>query len=110
MKLAQLFPIQNCVINEYSLIENVFGTNFVVYDAMGSMLTTAKNVKLFRHAQMLLEDLPHYNAHGLAHALAQLREEADLLLQSDYDRTVWREQQYLTTADNNYSVLADSIE
>lgn len=110
MKLAQLFPIQNCLINGYSLVENVFGTRFVVYDAMGSMLTTAKNVRLLRHAQQLLENLPHYDAQGLAFALSQLREEADYLLQADYDRTVWREREYATANDNDFSLMAGSLE
>lgn len=110
MELAQLFPIQNCVINGYSLIENVFGTRFVVYDAMGSMLTTAKNVKLFHCAQTLLENLPINDAQSLARELARLREEADLMRQSDYDRAMWRERQFITSSDNDFSVLAGSLE
>ena len=110
MKLAQLFPIQNCVIKGCSVIENVFGANFVVYDATGAMLTTAKNVKLFRRAQTLVENLPLYDAQGLAHVLAELREDSDLLRQSDYDRTVWRERQNLTSADTEFRVWAGSHE
>ena len=96
------------MISGYSLVENVFGASFVVYDAMGVMLTTAKNVKLFRHAQALLENLSLYDAQGLAHALAQLREEADLLEQVDYDCKVWREWQCIMTTAGDFSVLADS--
>lgn len=109
MKLSQLFPIQNCVINGYSLIENVFGTSFVVYDAMGVMLTTRNNFKLFQHAQTLLEQLQNYDAQGLAHALAQLREAADRLEQADYERSVWREWKFAAFDDNEYSTMAGSL-
>ena len=109
MKLSQLFPIQNCVINGYSLIENVFGTSFVVYDAMGAMLTTRNNFKLFRHAQTLLEKVQEYDTQGLAHALAQLREEADRLVQADYERSVRREWKISAFDDNDYSAMAGSL-
>lgn len=108
MKLAQLFPIHNCVINGYSLIENVFGANFVVYDATGSMLTTAKNTKLLYRAQELAENLQLYDVKGLAYVLAQLREEADVLHQEEYERCVWREQQLARNIDNDFSVMASS--
>lgn len=91
MKLAQLIPVENCVINGYSLIENVFGAGIVVHDVLGVMHTTAKNVKLLGRAQTLLENLHCYDAEGLASALMDLREEADLIDQSEYDQAVWRE-------------------
>ncbi len=91
MKLTQLIPIENCVINGYSLIENVFGANIVVHDVLGVMHTTAKNVKLLCRAQTLLENRHCYDAQGLASALMELREEADFIDQCEYDQAVWRE-------------------
>ena len=91
VKLTQLMPIENCVINGYSLIENVFGANIVVYDVLGVMQTTAKNVKLLGRAQTLLENRHCYDAQGLASALKELREEADFIDQSEYGQAVWRE-------------------
>jgi hypothetical protein len=108
MKLAQLFPVQNCVINGYSLIDNVFGANFVVRDELGSALTTAKNVKLLSRAQTLVENLSLYDAQGFAYALAQLREEADLLRQDDYDRAVLRERHYRAAPADDLSVAFGS--
>lgn len=105
MNAAPLFPIQNCVINGYSLIENIFGASFVVYDAMGVMLTTANNIRLFKRAQTLVENLSLYDAQGLGHALASLRQEADRLLQADYDLAFWREYQSTTTQGNSLSGL-----
>jgi hypothetical protein len=107
MKLAQLFPIQNCLINGYSLIENVFGSSFVVYDAMGEMLTTGKNVKLIGRAQTLLENLPLCDA---VPALDELRKESDQLTQGDYDYSVWREYQCVATHDDGFFVMAGSFE
>jgi len=109
MSLSQLFPIQHCVINGYSLIENIFGTSFVVYDAIGSTLTTRNNFKLFLNAQTLLEQLQHYDAQGLAHSLAQLREEADRLEQADYEHAVWRDWNFVAFKDNDYSAMAVSL-
>ena len=91
VKLTQLIPIENCVINGYSLIENVFGANIVVHDVLGVMHTTAKNVKLLCRAQTLLENRHCYDAQGLASALMELREEADFIDQCEYDQAVWRE-------------------
>ena len=91
VKLTQLIPVENCVINGYSLIENVFGADIVVHDVLGVMHTTAKNVKLLGRAQTLLENLHCYDAQGLASALMELREEADFIDQSEYDQAVWRE-------------------
>jgi hypothetical protein len=91
MKLAQLIPIENCIINGYSLVENVFGSGIVVYDALGVMHTTAKNVKLLGKAQTVLEHFHCHDVQSLACALTQLREEADILEQADYDRAVWRD-------------------
>lgn len=92
MKLTQLVPVENCVINGYSLIENVFGTSIVVHDVLGVMHTTAKNVKLLGRAQTLLESIHSYDSEGLASALMELREEADFIDQSEFDQAVWREQ------------------
>lgn len=91
MKLAQLIPIENCIINGYSLVENVFGAGFVVYDVLGTMHTTAKNVKLLARAQVILEELYDHDAESLASALTHLRAEADLLDQADYEQSVQRE-------------------
>ena len=92
MKLTQLVPVENCVINGYSLIENVFGTAIVVHDVLGVMHTTAKNVKLLARAQTLLESIHSYDSQGLASALMELREEADFIDQAAYDQAVWHEQ------------------
>jgi hypothetical protein len=91
VKLTQLIPVENSVINGYSLIENVFGADIVVHDVLGVMHTTVKNVKLLGRAQTLLENLHCYDAQGLASALMELREEADFIDQSEYDQAVWRE-------------------
>lgn len=91
MKLTQLVPIENCIVNGYSLIENVFGADIVVHDLLGVMHTTAKNVKLLGRAQTLLENIHCYDAQGLATALAELREEADFIDQSEYDLAVCRD-------------------
>ena len=109
MKLAQLFPIQNCMVNGYSLVENIFCANFVVYDVMSSMITTAKNTKLLKSAQELIEYLSHYDIQTLAYKLEQLREEAEILQQSKYERSVWRERQFAGNADNDFTVIAGSI-
>lgn len=91
MKLTQLVPVENCLINGYSLIENVFGTAIVVHDVLGVMHTTTKNVKLLGRAQTLLESIHSYDSQGLASALMELREEADFIDQSAYEQAVWRE-------------------
>jgi len=91
VKLTQLMPIENCVINGYSLIENVFGANIVVHDVLGVMHTTAKNVKLLGRAQTLLENCHCYDAQGLTSALMELCDEADVIDQSEYDQAVWHE-------------------
>lgn len=109
MKLAQLMPIRDRSINGYSLIEDVFGENFAVCDDMDERFTTAKNVRLLAQARVLLESVHLFDAPGLAHALSQLREQADRLLQADYDRTVWRERQYLGSAPD-HPILPKGIE
>lgn len=88
MRLEQLFPVENCIINGYSLIENVFGANIVVYDSLGVMHTTARNIKLLGRAQTIIENLHRYDMQTLASALTELREEADILIQAEYDRAV----------------------
>ena len=109
MKLAQLFPVQNCMVNVYSLVESIFGANFVVYDAMGSMLTTAKNLKLLQSAQVLVDNQSLYDVRTLAYELGLLREKADVLVQSEYERSMWRYRQFAINADNNFSVMAGSL-
>ena len=89
-------------------MESVFGANFVVYDLMGNMLTTTKNARLYCDAQILLENLHLYDAAGLAHALAQLREDANYLLQSEYERSIWRKKQYESSSENDFTAVADS--
>jgi len=88
MRLEQLIPVQNCIINGYSLIENVFGAHIVVYDVLGVMHTTAKNVRLLRQAQAVLENLYNEDTQSLTFALNQIREQAETLTQAEYDRAV----------------------
>jgi len=109
MKLAQLIPIENCIINGYSLVENVFGTGFIVYDELGVMYTTAKNIKLLARAQALIEDLNRLDQQRLSCALATLREAAEILDQADYDRAVRREMLCAETAEDTL-ILAGCLE
>jgi len=109
MKLAQLIPIENCIINGYSLVDNVFGSGIVILDELGVMHTTAKNVKLIARAQTLIEDLYNLDPQSLSCALATLREAADTLDQADYDRTVLREARCAEAAADTLS-LAGCLE
>jgi hypothetical protein len=88
--MTQLVPIENCIINGYSLIQNVFGTGIVVYDALGVMYTTVKNVELIGRAQTILEDIYSHDQDSLSSALSQLRAEADILDQAEFDLQAWR--------------------
>src|SRR5262245_13594820 len=94
MKLSDLFPFENCLINGYSLIHNVFGPSFVVYDAFGVMHTTAWNLKLLRQAQVVLEDIETYDAEALSSTLEWLRKTADCLRQADYEFAVRQQRPY----------------
>lgn len=109
MKLSQLFPIENCIINGYSLIDNVFGPGFVVYDMLGAMHTSARNVKLLGRAQTVIENIHRYDAQALARALEGLRDEADYLRQEDFDSSVWRESRHAMRGDEN-PALAGALE
>ena len=109
MKLSQLFPIENCVINGYSLVDNVFGSGFVVYDMLGAMHTSARNVKLLGRAQTVIENIYRYDAQALACALEGLRDEAEYLRQEDYDWSVWREKRHGMFGDDS-PALAGALE
>lgn len=90
MDMAQLVPVENCIINGYSLIQNVFGTGILVYDAVGMMYTTVKNVELINRAQAILEDIHSHDQNSLSSALSQLRAETDILDQTEFDQQAWR--------------------
>ena len=108
MKLAQLFPIRNEAIN-VSLIENVFGGNFVVTDTSGSMLTTAKNVKLLGRVKRLIGVELVHDAHGFSCTIAALRAEADVLLQSDYERAIREERNSIISSGIDFPILIGSL-
>ncbi|RTL51401.1 MAG: hypothetical protein EKK46_12195 [Rhodocyclaceae bacterium] len=91
MRLHDLVPIHNCVINGYVMIENVFGASAVIYDETGMAYTTTHNARLFSKAQSILEDLPQLHAKERAAALDQLRDEADTITQAQYRQFIARE-------------------
>jgi hypothetical protein len=109
MRLEQLYPIENCIINGYSLIENVFGAQIVVFDVMGGMYTTARNVKLLERAQTVIENLHGYDLQSLTSALNELRDEAEILTQAEYDRAVRMAQRAALSAED-VSELAGCLE
>lgn len=91
MKIAQLVPVCDRRINGLSLVDDVFGAEVVVRDVLGDMHTTAANARLMERALVLLERGDGLDFGRLAGALTLLREQAEPLVQSDYDRAAWRE-------------------
>lgn len=108
MKVLSLQPVENCIVNGYSLIDNVFGAGFAVYDMLGGRRTTARNRALLRRAQAIVEDMYLRDAHELSLALEQLRREADTLRQEDYDLALWHERRGCGSGEDGLH-LAGSI-
>lgn len=76
---TRLIPVENCIINGYSLIENVFGTGIVVRDSLGTMYTTVRNAELLAEAQTILENFNRHDPQTFSGALNHLREAAEIL-------------------------------
>lgn len=101
MKLAQLVPVENRVVNGYALVDDVFGSGIVVHDVLGDMHTTATNARLLARSRTILENIGSYDIQGLAAALTELREQAEIIEQADYDRAVRRERSLEPATDDD---------
>jgi len=110
MRLFEFIPIYDVVVAGESLIEQAFGPEFCVIDEAGQLLTTSHNQKLLWQAQALIGDA---NAAMSADARMQLRElraQAEIVVQADYEAALRRELHPIETDDlQDYSLRAGGL-
>ena len=99
--MRNLMPIIDRLIDDDSLVENVFGPAFCVVDETGRLLTTVQNQNLLRRAKMLAEQRDALGWEALVESLWALRGRAEIVTQLDYYRAVRREILFID-ADNAY--------
>jgi hypothetical protein len=91
LRLYDLVPIDDIVLDEESLVERVFGPNFYVMDETGRCLTTVRNQRLLAGARELLGRDQGDPTMQHAQTLADLRRCADFVTQQDYQRAFARD-------------------
>jgi polyhydroxyalkanoate synthesis regulator phasin len=91
MRLFEFVPIYDYTIDDESLVERVFGYEFVVIDELGHQLTTAHNQNLLQRAKTLLERSQSMVGADLERALQDLYDQAEIVRQRDYDAAFRRE-------------------
>ena len=90
LRLYDFVPIDDTAHREESVIERVFGPNFYVTDETGRCLTTVRNQRLLAGARELLRRGKHGTT-WYAETLADLRRNADIVTQQDYQRAFARD-------------------
>lgn len=91
MRLFEFVPIHDSLIDGNSLIDQVFGSEFYAVDEIGHLVTTAHNQNLLGKAQYLVKQGGSLTPDTIANGLAELRDMAEIVTQSDYDLAVNRE-------------------